>query len=209
MATEKLITTKLLLNHKSSHNRRIQSVSGHVGLAQSGLLADGRHFVNRAREEAAQYQDIYRVPVPGMQLALRMSQYAHAYTLYSSVRPFGLASLMAVWDEYKGPQLFLIESSGQYWEYQACAVGKGRQIAKTELEKLKLDEVTPREAVKHAARIIMMAHDESKDREYELELTWICEESGRKHRLVPDDLLVEAKQFARDSLNAADNEMQE
>ena len=37
--------------------------------------------------------------------------------------------------------------------YNAAAVGKGRQLAKTELEKLKLTELTTREAVYEAARM--------------------------------------------------------
>jgi 20S proteasome subunit alpha 7 len=37
--------------------------------------------------------------------------------------------------------------------YHGAAVGKGRQLAKTELEKLKLSELTIREAVFEAARM--------------------------------------------------------
>ena len=37
--------------------------------------------------------------------------------------------------------------------YHGAAVGKGRQLAKTELEKLKLSELTTREAVIEAARM--------------------------------------------------------
>ena len=37
--------------------------------------------------------------------------------------------------------------------YRGAAVGKGRQLAKTELEKLKFSELTMREAVMEAARM--------------------------------------------------------
>lgn len=37
--------------------------------------------------------------------------------------------------------------------YHGAAVGKGRQLAKTELEKLKLAELSTREAVIEAARM--------------------------------------------------------
>jgi hypothetical protein len=37
--------------------------------------------------------------------------------------------------------------------YNGAAVGKGRQLAKTELEKLKLPELSTREAVIEAARM--------------------------------------------------------
>jgi len=40
-----------------------------------------------------------------------------------------------------------------YKGYHGAAVGKGRQLAKTELEKLKLSELSTREAVFEAARM--------------------------------------------------------
>jgi 20S proteasome subunit alpha 7 len=46
-----------------------------------------------------------------------------------------------------------------------------------------------------------MAHDESKDKDFELELTWICNESGNKHRIVPQELKDEAETLAKASLN--------
>jgi 20S proteasome subunit alpha 7 len=40
-----------------------------------------------------------------------------------------------------------------YKGYHGAAIGKGRQLAKTELEKLKLSELSTREAVFEAARM--------------------------------------------------------
>ena len=42
-----------------------------------------------------------------------------------------------------------------------------------------------REAAKEVARIIYSVHDDVKDKEFELELSWICQESGNRHQLVP------------------------
>jgi 20S proteasome subunit alpha 7 len=35
-------------------------------------------------------------------------------------------------------------------------------------------------------------HDDNKDKDFELEMTWVCKESGNKHKAVPQDLLDEA-----------------
>lgn len=43
-------------------------------------------------------------------------------------------------------------------------------------------------------------HDDNKDKEFELEMTWICTESGNKHSLVPADLLAEAEEKAKAAL---------
>lgn len=56
-------------------------------------------------------------------------------------------------DEFHGPQLYMIEPSGVYWGYHGCAAGKGKQIAKTELEKLDLKNMPARQAVKEVARM--------------------------------------------------------
>ena len=77
------------------------------------------------------------------------------------------------------------------------AVGKGRQAAKTEIEKLKLDELTVQEAIKEVARIIYATHDEIKDKEFELELSYISEASNREHRLVEKSVLDEAVALAK------------
>lgn len=76
LAVEKLIHSKLLV---PGANRRIQTIDRHIGMvssescplyhriltysqATSGLLADGRHLANRARDEASNYRDTYRAP---------------------------------------------------------------------------------------------------------------------------------------------------
>lgn len=202
LAVEKIVQSKLLV---PGSNRRIQSVDLHAGIATAGLLADGRHVINRAREEAAAYNDTYRVPIPGKILADRVGQYVAAYTLYSSVRPFGISAIIGVVDR-NGPGLFMVEPSGIYWGYHGCAVGKGKQVAKTEIEKLKLSEMTAAEAVKEAARIIYVVHDESKDKDFELELSWICPQSKGKHALVPPEIAEEAVRAAKESV---DNDMED
>jgi 20S proteasome subunit alpha 7 len=191
---EKLIHSRLLV---PSANHRLYSGDYHIGIATTGLLADSRHVLNRVKEEANSYRDIYRAPIPGRVIAERLGQYFQAYTLYSSVRPFGTSVLLASMDENNGPQLFMIEPSGAQFGYFGCAIGKGKQVAKTEIEKLNLANMTSRDAVKEVARIIYSAHDEIKDKDLELEISWICNESLMKHLPVPKDLLDEAKEFAK------------
>ncbi|KAJ3092450.1 hypothetical protein HK102_007074 [Quaeritorhiza haematococci] len=196
LAVEKLVQSKLLV---PGSNKRIATADTHVGIASAGLLADGRHIVNRARDEAQSYRDIYRSPIPGKIISERVAQYVQAYTLYSSVRPFGISAIIGTVD-LNGPSLYMIEPSGVYYGYYGCAIGKGKQVAKTEIEKLKLTQLTCREAVKEAARIIYTVHDDVKDKEFELELSWVCDESKGRHEFVPKDLAEEAERLAKASL---------
>ncbi|KLU84329.1 proteasome component C1 [Magnaporthiopsis poae ATCC 64411] len=105
----------------------------------------------------------------------------------------------------------MIEPSGLYWGYYGAATGKGRQAAKAELEKLDLagEGISLLDAVKEAARIIYVAHDDNKDKEFELEMTWISDEDGPtkgRHEEVPKKLLHEAERLAKKSLEDDDDE---
>ena len=164
------------LHHFSTNqgsSRRIFTVDEHVGIAVCGLLADGRQLVNRARDEAASYKEFYGCQIPGKVLAERLAGFVHAYTMYWSVRPFGSAVLIAGKDA-DGPFMWMVEPSGLTYNYFGCAIGKGKQPAKVEIEKLKLGELTCREVLKDVARIIYSVHDDVKDKEFELELRYAC-----------------------------------
>lgn len=155
LGVERLLHSKLLVK---GANRRIQSVDEHIGLATAGLLADGKHIASRLRDEAYNFRDNYNAPVTVQILSDRLSGYVQAYTCYGSVRPFGVSSLVAGVDK-TGPRLFCVEPSGVFYGYRACAVGKGKALAKTELEKVVAKEadgaegISCREAVMEIARM--------------------------------------------------------
>ncbi|SCU84254.1 LANO_0C00870g1_1 [Lachancea nothofagi CBS 11611] len=214
-AVEKLITSKLLVPGK---NRKIQTIDRHIGCAYSGLMPDGRHLVNRGREEAQSFKKTYATPIPLPALADRLGQYVQAHTLYNSVRPFGITAIIGGVDD-EGAHLYMLEPSGTYWGYKGAATGKGRQSAKAELEKIlsSKPDLEAREAVKEAARIVYMAHDDNKEKDFELEMSWCSiSETNGLHKPVPKELLDEAIAFAKaengdnsdsdDSSDDSDNE---
>ena len=105
------------------------------------MVPDGRHFVSRARDEASSWRSTYKAPITLAALAGRLGGYVQAYTLYSSVRPFGVTAIVGGWDSEAelgvdgqvgngpsigaggkasdtkagGPSLYRIEPSGLYW----------------------------------------------------------------------------------------------
>lgn len=139
-------------------------------------------------------------------LADRLSLYVHAHTLYGALRPFGVAVFLASWNKHDGPQMFMIEPSGLVYGYHGWAVGKGRQAAKTEIEKLKLADMNCRDALKEAARIIHAVRDESKDKNVVLELSWVGEHTNGKHEIVPAKLAEEAEAYAKKALEEDDDD---
>ncbi|WAR57921.1 hypothetical protein PtB15_5B151 [Puccinia triticina] len=101
------------------------------------------------------------------------------------------------------PDLFCLEPSGVFWGYRGCAIGKERTLARTEIEKLKLEEMSALEAVEHAARIIHMVHDEVKDKDFELEMSGISvSETNSKHAPVPQPIIEAAEVKAKEALSS-------
>lgn len=152
LALEKVVTSKLL---KPRVNNRIGSVDRHIGIATTGFIPDGQHIVKRARDEATSWRDNYGSPIPGTVIADRLGNYVQLFTCYSSVRPFGVMSFVATYDS-EGPHLYMVEPNGVYWGYNGAAAGKGRQVARNELEKLNFSSLKMKDAVKEAARMYVL-----------------------------------------------------
>jgi len=206
-ATEKLLVSKMLV---PGTNRRTYPVSRRAGMVLAGLVADGRQLVNRAREEATNYKNSYGEEMAPNMLAERLGLYVHAHTLYGGVRPFGSSVLLGAVDpDTKKPSLFSLEPSGLVFKYKGQALGKGRQIAKTEIEKLLASEggaeLTCKDALSAVAKILHKVHDE-KDTGFELECAWICADSDYKFAAVPSALVAAAEEKAKKQLEDEDQD---
>ncbi|KAG2457761.1 ARI4A protein, partial [Polypterus senegalus] len=191
---EKLVLSKL---YEEGSNKRIFNIDRHVGMAVAGLLADARSLAEIAREEASNFRSNYGHDIPLKHLSDRVAMYVHAYTLYSAVRPFGCSFMLGSYDEDDGAQLYMVDPSGVSYGYWGCAIGKAKQAAKTEIEKLQMKDMTCRELVREVAKIIYIVHDEVKDKAFELELSWVGEVTNGRHEFVPRDIKEEAEKYAK------------
>lgn len=201
LGIEKPVASKML---EKGSNRTAFAVDKHAGVAVAGVAADGRQIVNRCRDEAVGYKSTYGDAIPGHVLNERIASYMHLFSMYWYLRPFGSAALLAVWDKVDGPQLYVTEPSGLSMRYFGTAVGKNKQAAKTEIERLKLEDMTCQQGVLEVAKIMYAVHDEEKS--FELEMAWICEESGRLFQQVPATIVADAEKKAKEAKEAADME---
>ena len=117
----------------------------------------------------------------------------------------------------------MVEPSGVSYEYYGAAAGRGRQPARTEMEKLAINPknnasggdaaddglITVAEGVKQLAKIIYTLHDEAKDKPFELEMSWLCEGTGWKHAGVPKDVIEEATEWAKKEIEEAEEESED
>jgi len=70
LGTEKIVINKMMI---SGTDKRIANVTRHVGSVFNGLTPDGRALMYRGREEAAQYQTMFGIRMPGAVLADRLA----------------------------------------------------------------------------------------------------------------------------------------
>ena len=190
--------------------KRIHTCDTHIGVASTGFLPDARVLVQRTVEEAADWQQQYGGKIPPHVLGERLGSYVHYFTLHGALRPFGAAAVIAGRDEdTEECALYMVEPNGAPYKYYGVATGKGKQAAKTELEKLNLhkDPITCAEAVKQTLRILHLLHQEQKDaKPIEVEVSWICEASGWKHAAVPLETVKAGEEWAKGQLEEDDEE---
>uniref|UniRef100_A0A7N0V4L8 Proteasome subunit alpha type n=1 Tax=Kalanchoe fedtschenkoi TaxID=63787 RepID=A0A7N0V4L8_KALFE len=118
----------------SSHQKKIFKVDDHIGVAIAGLTADGRVLSRYMRSECINYKFTYESPLPVGRLVVQLADKAQVCTQRSWKRPYGVGLLVAGLDE-SGAHLYYNCPSGNYFEYQAFAIGSRSQAAKTYLER--------------------------------------------------------------------------
>lgn len=145
LAVEKRITSPLL---EPSSVQKIMEIDEHVGCAMSGLTADAKTLVDHARAETQQHRFTYNEPMPVesctqslCDLALRFGEDGEG----GMSRPFGVALLLAGWDDH-GPVLFTTDPSGTFNKYQAAAIGSGAEGAQSALQENYRKDMTLAEA---------------------------------------------------------------
>lgn len=125
---------------------KIFTIDDHIGCATSGLVADARALIDRARLDAQINEITYNEKIQIKTLVKRICDFKQTYTQYGGVRPFGTALLIAGVDE-SGPRLFSTDPSGALMEYKASSEGAGRTGAMAYFEEKYSENMTVEEAV--------------------------------------------------------------
>ena len=119
---DKRITSRLI---EPRSIEKIFQIDEHVGCATSGLVADARVLVDRARIEAQINKITYNERTSVEILVKKICDFKQNYTQYGGVRPFGTALLVAGVDS-DGEHLFETDPSGALMAYKAGSIGAGR-----------------------------------------------------------------------------------
>lgn len=188
VAVEKLLNSRM---QEPGSNNRLHAADRQAGVCICGMLPDGKTIVERARSEAEQSREVFGTPMLGSVLAGRIGDFMHVFTTHYAYRPFGCSVILASYAD-DGPQLYVSDPSGTVAGYHGIALGKGKLVAKSELEKLDYSTLTCKQAVTKLSEILHDVHDKLKDKLYELEVGWVCDETDRRWEHVPAALIPSA-----------------
>jgi len=143
-----LIVDKRISSHliEPGSIEKIFEIDGHIGCATSGLVADARALIDRARVDAQVNEITYGEKIQVETLVKRICDFKQTYTQYGGVRPFGTALLVAGVDD-TGPRLFSTDPSGALMEYKASSEGSGRNGAMSHFESYYKEDLSMEEAI--------------------------------------------------------------
>jgi len=142
LVADRRVASKLL---EADTIEKIYKIDEHVCAATSGLVADARVLIDRARLEAQINRLTYDEPISVKELARKICDFKQQYTQYGGVRPFGVSLLIAGVDEK--PKLYETDPSGALLEYKATAIGAGRNVVLEYFEKEYTDDIGFEDAV--------------------------------------------------------------
>jgi proteasome alpha subunit len=137
LLVDKRISSRLL---EPQSTEKIFQVDDHIGAVTSGLVADARALIDRARVDAQINRVVYNEPIGIETLAKKIADHKQTFTQYGGVRPYGTALLIGGIDD-SGPRLFETDPSGALLMVKATGIGSGRNVVMEFLEEKYNEEI--------------------------------------------------------------------
>jgi 20S proteasome subunit alpha 1 len=138
VVTQKKVPDRLMKADSVSH---LFALTPKVGCCMTGVMADSKAFVQRARYESSKWQFDNGYSTPTKVIAKRMADLAQVNTQSASMRPLASIAIMIGVDEEEGPTICKVDCAGHYLPFKATASGSKEQEAMNFLEK-KVDELS-------------------------------------------------------------------
>ncbi|XP_049976896.1 proteasome subunit alpha type-5 isoform X1 [Alexandromys fortis] len=161
LAVEKRITSPLM---EPSSIEKIVEIDAHIGCAMSGLIADAKTLIDKARVETQNHWFTYNETMTVESVTQAVSNLALQFGEEDAdpgamSRPFGVALLFGGVDE-KGPQLFHMDPSGTFVQCDARAIGSASEGAQSSLQEVYHKSMTLKEAIKSSLIILKQVMEE-------------------------------------------------
>jgi proteasome alpha subunit len=177
-----VLTAKIRLVplQERTSNGKLFEIDEAVGALVSGLSADSRHLMARARTLAQIHLMTFGESIPVQTVTKKFCDYIQTYTQQGGLRPFGVQVLFAGVDNK--PRLFVTDPIGSFWSYKAYALGqKATQVTEI-LEQEYQPTMTVKEGLLLATKALSQTSD-SKLTPEDLDIAKITQKQKRFTRL--------------------------
>ncbi|KAG7238328.1 hypothetical protein INR49_031039 [Caranx melampygus] len=161
LAVEKRITSPLM---EPNSIEKIVEIDSHIGCAMSGLIADAKTLIDKARVETQNHWFTYNETMTVESVTQAVSNLALQFGEEDAdpgamSRPFGVALLFGGVDE-KGPQLYHMDPSGTFVQCDARAIGSASEGAQSSLQEVYHKSMTLKDAIKSSLTILKQVMEE-------------------------------------------------
>jgi proteasome alpha subunit len=183
LLVDKRISSRLL---EPQSTEKIFQVDDHIGAVTSGLVADARALVDRARVDAQINRVVYNEPIGIETLAKKIADHEQTFTQYGGVRPYGTSLLIGGIDD-TGPRLFETDPSGALLMVKATGIGSGRNAVMEFLEEKYNEDIDISNAIRLGLEALFKA-TEGKITVDTIEIAAIDAKDNRFKKLGVDEL---------------------
>ncbi|ALC39205.1 Pros35 [Drosophila busckii] len=118
----------------SASQRKIIPIDDHLGISIAGITADARVLSKYLRAECLSYKHSYGSTYPVSRLITNLGNKMQTTTQRYDRRPYGVGLLLAGYDE-KGPHIYKVEPSANFFNCKAMTIGSRSQSSRTYLER--------------------------------------------------------------------------
>lgn len=145
LLADKRIVEKLIVGKSIE---KVFQIDDHIGATASGIISDGRILIERAQVVAQQHRVTFDEPIEVESLVKNICNLKQIYTQAGGVRPFGVALMFIGIND--GPQVFVTDPTGIFFEYKATAIGEAETEVKEILNKDYRENMTLEDGLKLA-----------------------------------------------------------
>lgn len=197
VVTQKKVPDRLMQPDSVTH---LFALTPKVGCCVTGVMADAKAYVQRARYESAKWQFDNGYSTPTKMIAKRMADLAQVNTQSASMRPLACISLLIGVDDEEGPTVCKVDCAGHFLPFKAAASGPKEQEAMNFLEKRvdQMAEFTQDEVIRTAITCLGSVLG-SDFRGSEIEVGTIAGKKGKFTVLTEEEIEIHLNAIADDA----------